>query len=35
MIGVWNMGVGKKGRRKITYNDKLYVWYVALDCESP
>lgn len=29
------MGVGKKGRRKITYNDKLYVWYVALDCESP
>lgn len=29
------MGVSKKGRRKITYNDKLYVWYIALDYDSP
>ena len=29
------MAVRKKGRRKIVCNDKNYVWYVALDYESP
>lgn len=28
------MGVCKKERRKLTYNGKQYVWYVALDSDS-
>lgn len=29
------MGINSKGKRKITYNDQLYVWHVSLDDESP
>ena len=29
------MGVRKKGRRKIRCSDKLYIWYVQLDFDSP
>ena len=29
------MSVRKKGRRKITYENKKYVWYVGLDYDSP
>lgn len=29
------MGVRTKGRRKITVNGEKYMWYVALDCDSP
>ena len=28
------MGVRKKGRRKITVDDKVYIWYVSPDDES-
>ena len=28
------MGVRKKGRRKITVDNKEYIWYVSLDDES-
>ena len=29
------MGVKKKGRRKVVCNKKTYIWYVALDNDSP
>lgn len=29
------MGVRKKGRRKIICDDKRYIWYVEMDCDSP
>ena len=29
------MGIRKKGRRKIVCSDKLYIWYVDLDYDSP
>lgn len=29
------MGVSKKGRRKITHKEKLYVWYVQEDKDYP
>ena len=29
------MGAAKKGRRKITVSDKNYIWYVALDDDTP
>lgn len=29
------MSVRKKGRRKIVYESKKYVWYVELDYDSP
>ena len=28
-------GCKKKGRRKIRCSDKLYIWYVQLDFDSP
>lgn len=30
-----SLGVSKKGRRKLTYNEKQYVWYVQEDNDSP
>ena len=29
------MGVAKKGRRKITVANKSYIWYIALDPDTP
>ena len=29
------MGVAKKGRREITVADKSYIWYIALDPDTP
>lgn len=29
------MGVAKKGRRKITVANKSYIWYIALDSDTP
>lgn len=29
------MGVLKKGRRKIVYDNKKYIWHIAEDCDSP
>ena len=29
------MGVGKKGRRKISVGDTEYIWYVKMDYDSP
>ncbi len=29
------MSIRKKGRRKIVCSDKLYIWYVDLDYDSP
>lgn len=29
------LGVSKKGRRKLTYNERQYVWYVQEDNDSP
>lgn len=29
------MGVRKKGKRKIIYDNNTYIWYVALDHDSP
>ena len=33
--GVMILGVSKKGRRKLTYNERQYVWYVQEDNDSP
>ena len=30
-----SLGVRKKGRRKLTYNEKQYVWFVQEDNDSP
>ena len=29
------MAVRKKGRRKLIWNEELYVWYIELDSDSP
>ena len=29
------LGISKKGRRKLTYNERQYVWYVQEDNDSP
>ena len=29
------MGIRKKGRRKLVYDNKTYIWYVESDSESP